>query len=210
MNNIQNGDRILFQGDSITDCGRRETADGLGEGYVSVVAGLIPLLQPDLNITILNRGVGGDRSAELLARWEEDCIDLRPTVLSIMVGVNDVWRIAGEWNGQKYIGPDEYRTNCTALIDQALEGGVRQLILCSPTTIENATNERMATLLAERGQIVRELAAKYRAIYVPTAELQLDLLHRRPDIMWTYDGCHPTMAGHAAMAHCWLKAVSLL
>ncbi|MBN1646665.1 MAG: SGNH/GDSL hydrolase family protein [Spirochaetales bacterium] len=204
---IKDGDLVLFQGDSITDCGRLDSSDGLGSGYVSIIRGTIACLPDAPRIRIVNRGIGGDRTEELLARWKQDCEDLKPDVLSLKIGVNDVWRIAGEWNGQTYIGPEQYEANYRILLDRALTAGVRQLVLCSPTTIENNTDNQLSGLLAERVEIVKKLAKAYGAAYVPFAEYQLDLLARKPEVKWTQDGCHPTTAGHSALAWCWLETM---
>ena len=89
---IHSDDIVLFQGDSITDAGRdRKTATGhtasaLGTGYAYHAAGLLLSNRPDSNLTILNRGVGGDQVTDLAARWKGDCLELEPTVLSVLVG----------------------------------------------------------------------------------------------------------------------------
>ena len=97
MISVRDGDVILFQGDSITDTGRADSPDGLGFGYVSAINGLLGSDSAALRVKILNRSVGGDRTTELLVRWKADCEDIKPRVLSIMIGVNDVWRIVGKW-----------------------------------------------------------------------------------------------------------------
>src|ERR1051325_8981235 len=107
---FKNGQRILFQGDSITDCGCRDpqNMNPLGTGYVAIIRGMISAQYPDLKVTILNRGRSGDRTEELLKRWDEDTRPLKPDWLSIMIGVNDVWRMRGEWNGQTHIALPQY------------------------------------------------------------------------------------------------------
>ena len=210
MNAITKNDCILFQGDSITDVGRRDTLDGLGTGYVSIINGLVNCLKPELELKILNRGIGGDRTVELLKRWKEDCEDIVPDVLSIKIGVNDVWRILGSWDGQTYVNPVEYQANYRELLDRALAVGVRQLVLCSPTTIENGTDAQVNALLEERVSIVKALASEYKAIYVPFAEVQRSLIHSRPEVYWTTDGCHPSSSGHASLAWTWLKATGFV
>jgi lysophospholipase L1-like esterase len=209
MTIIKDGDLVLFQGDSSTDCGRNESPDGLGNGYAAIVTGLLASSEKFPRVRSLNRGVSGDRSAELLARWKTDCEDLKPNVLSIKVGVNDVWRLLGEWCGQTYIGPEEFRANYRKLLDRALDAGVRQIILCSPTMIDEGKNKKILDLLIGSRDIVKELSAEYHAVYVPTQECQIELLKNRPDIRWTIDGCHPTSVGHAALARCWLEAVGI-
>ena len=207
---FRNGDRILFQGDSITDCGRRESPDGLGGGYVAMVQGILAARRPDLRVRILNRGISGDRTAELLTRWEEDCVQLKPDVLSIMIGVNDVWRKQGEWNGQKHIPLPQFRRNLVRLVEAAMSSGVRQLVLMSPTTIEKENNGPLNELLAEYDAFVRELAAAQQGIYVPARAAFLRAREQLPDVVWSADGCHPSIAGHALLAHEWLKAVGLV
>ena len=206
---FKTGDRVLFQGDSITDAGRG-TPPGLGSGYVAIIAGLLRGLRPELNLEIINRGIGGDRTAELLARWPEDCLDLKPDVLSIKIGVNDVWRLQGEWNGQKHIPLAEFRSNCITLLDQAQATRLRQLVLISPTTITHENISPLNDLLGEYDAAVRELARQYDAVYVPAREALLAARAEKPDIAWTSDGCHPSTAGHALIATTWLKAVGIL
>lgn len=207
MSFIDGSKLLLFQGDSITDAGRLDSADGLGSGYASVVAGLLHSREEGPRPRVLNRGVGGDRTVELLARWKADCEDLRPDTLSIMIGVNDVWRIRGEWNGQAYVPPAEYLSNYRALLDRARASGTERLILMSPTTIFDEGDAEVSALLDGEAEIVRSLAKEYGALYVPAREDQKRLLGERSGVKWTVDGCHPTLAGHAAIAACWLKAV---
>ncbi len=204
---LEDKDILLFQGDSITDAGRNETPDGLGWGYVALIAGTLPVARSGDRINVLNRGVSGDRTVELLARWKTDCEDLRPSVLSVMIGVNDVWRHRESWNGQTYVGPEEFVANYRKLLDRALACGVRRLVLCSPTTIDDAKSTDLQGLLDERVSLVKDLAVEYGALYVPLAEAQKSLLSRRPDIAWTQDGCHPTLCGHAALARVWVETV---
>ena len=206
---LRTGDHILFQGDSITDADRG-APPGLGNGYVAVVRGFLSALRPDLRVTIANRGISGDRTAELLARWQKDCIDLKPAVLSIKIGVNDVWRLAGEWQGQKHIPIPAFRDNYTPLLEQARTAGVRQLVLVSPTTITPDNRSPLNDLLGEYADATRELARTFDAVYVPARDALLAARENLPDFAWTRDGCHPTVAGHAVLAACWLRATGVL
>jgi lysophospholipase L1-like esterase len=208
-NTIQRNDSILFQGDSITDAGRQESPDGLGGGYVAMIAGILEARHADLGLKVTNRGLGGDRTTELLTRWRRDTLDLKPQVLSIKIGVNDVWRLRGAWNGQMYVPPDQYRQNYRTLLDQACAAGIRQLVLMSPTTIFDETDAEVSALLDERAACVAELAREYGAVYVPTRETQKEALRSSSEVKWTSDGCHPTTAGHALLGASWLKAVGL-
>jgi lysophospholipase L1-like esterase len=181
----------------------------LGFGYVAMIRGMLSVWRPDFNVRITNRGVGGDRTAELLARWKSDCLDLKPDVLSVMVGVNDVWRLMGEWKGQKHIPPAEFRANCTRLLEQASAAGIRQLVLVSPTTITPENRSSYNDLLAEYADATRELAGRFGGIYVPARDALLAARAALPEVEWTSDGCHPVTAGHAVIAAAWLKAVGI-
>lgn len=206
---IQSDDLVLFQGDSITDAGRCGTGDGLGGGYVAMVRAMLTARHPDLRVRIANRGVGGDRTVELLARWRADCLDVQPQVLSIKIGVNDVWRLRGEWNGQKFVPLADYRTNYERLIAQARAAGIRTLVLVSPTTIAEENDSELSRQLDERAACVRELAAANDAVYVPAREAILRALRDQPGVRWTNDGCHPTAAGHALIAATWMQSMGL-
>jgi acyl-CoA thioesterase I len=197
---------LLFQGDSITDSGRKDSPDGFGFGYVAIIAGALASKSRCASLRVMNRGVGGDRTAELLARWDEDCVALKPEALSLMAGVNDVWRLRGEWNGQTYIPPDRFKANYEELIDRARSGGVKRLILMSPTTIENEKDGELSALLDEEAAIVRGIAKRTKAVYVGAREEQKRVISERPDFPWTTDGCHPSLAGHALIALTWLRA----
>ena len=206
---IRSQDHILFQGDSITDAGRCSSADGLGSGYVAMVRAMLLVRHPELAVRVSNRGVSGDRTVELLDRWRPDCLDLRPQVLSIKIGVNDVWRLRGEWSGQKFVPIAEYRANYEKLVAQARAAGVRVLALVSPTTIAEENDSELGRQLDERAACVRELAAANGAVYVPARENLLRALREQPGVRWTSDGCHPTSAGHALLAATWLQALGL-
>lgn len=206
---IRSDDLVLFQGDSITDAGRCGSADGLGGGYVAMVRAMLTARHPDLRVKIANRGCGGDRTVELLARWRHDCLDIRPQVLSIKIGVNDVWRLRGEWAGQKFVPLADYRANYETLIAQAKAAGVRVLALVSPTTIAEENDSALSKHLDERAACVRELCAAHGGIYVPAREAMLRALKDQPGVRWTGDGCHPTNAGHALIAATWMQALGL-
>ena len=208
---IQPGDRILFQGDSITDCGRvrgqKRGANHVGDGYVAQLAGWFQALRPELRVEVLNRGCSGDRTAELLTRWQVDCLDLRPQVLSLKIGVNDVWRKLGTWNGQTYIALPEYVANVEQLLAQARKAGIRDLVLISPTTITQDNHSEINDLLGDYALAVRELAARYEAVWVDARTPLLHARAGRPEVPWTPDGCHPSAAGHGLIAAAWWRAV---
>jgi len=207
---FKNGDRILFQGDSITDCGWRDPAkvNTLGSGYVAMIRGLLSTRYPEVKVEIINRGVSGDRTEELLARWKEDCLDLKPDWLSIKIGVNDVWRKRTEHlGGQAFIAQDEYEANYRSLLEQAKAAGIARFVLVSPTPIDDDPQTDLNQLVAAYDGVVRELARRYDAIYVPAREKLWQAIASAPGLRWTAEGCHPTTPGHAVIAAAWLEAV---
>lgn len=207
MTALRAGDLVLFQGDSITDAGRCGTADGLGGGWVAMARALLVARDPGLDVRFANRAVSGDRSTEVLARWRVDALAERPDAISLMVGVNDVWRMRGEWSGQTFVPADAYRANLESMAAQARQAGIRTLILASPTTIAEEHDTSLSAHLDERAAIVRELASRFGAVYVPARETFVRALRTRPEVRWTHDGCHPTQAGHALIAGTWLESV---
>ncbi len=208
---LRRNDRILFQGDSITDAGRdRENPFNLGNGYVAILKGLIHGFYPELNAIILNRGNGGDRTTELLQRWDADCLALKPDVLSIKIGVNDVWRLAGEWNGQKHVPLKEFAANLDTLVTQARGKGIERIVLISPTTITPEADTPMNNMLGEYAEAVKQLAQRFNAVYVDARTPLLNARANDPKTSWTPDGCHPSISGHTLVAVAWLKAVGLM
>ncbi|HHT26765.1 MAG TPA: SGNH/GDSL hydrolase family protein [Firmicutes bacterium] len=209
---FKSGDRILFQGDSLTAADRDfHKPWHLGNGYVAIIAGLLAQARPDLRVEVLNRGVGGNRSAELLARWDADCLQLHPTWLSIMIGVNDVWRLRLPPSHKRYIPLDEFVVNYRQLLDTALAADVEHLVLVSPTLIELDMAGELNQLVAEYDEAVAALARQYEAIYVPLRQHLIEFSKSRSDLVWlrdpVSDGCHFNTLGHAVAAITWLTAV---
>ena len=206
MSLLQPHDFVLFQGDSITDAGRdRAVASDLGGGYAAMIAGRLRAERADLGVRVWNRGVSGDRTVELLGRWPTDTVALKPSVLSIMIGVNDVWRKRESWNGQTFVPLADYRAHLRSLTQSALEAGVRQLILMSPTTIDADNDSDLNHWLAEYAAAAAEHAVAIGAMYLDVRSPLMALRRDRPEL--TPDGCHPSIEGHAVIAALWWKAV---
>jgi acyl-CoA thioesterase-1 len=204
---IQPNDLVLFQGDSITDCARvRDQQDPqdsyrMGHGYALMAAGMLGVLRPGTGLRFENRGISGEGVRELAARWQADCLDLRPTVLSLLIGVNDEWRgVAGK------IWELEYRG---LLIRTRNELPGIRFVLCEPFLLPNFVQyAEWAPGVAERSRIVRALAAEYEAAFVPCQDvLDAAVTADVPAAYWAWDGVHPTTAGHMLLAQAWLAAV---
>lgn len=212
---IEKNHTILFQGDSITDCGRsRETQENannnhaLGAGYASKLAGALLADYPGHNLRVFNRGCSGDRVVNLYARWKADCVNLKPDWISILIGVNDTWHEFGSNNG---VEVDRYEQVYRMLLDYTRQKLPNVgLVLCEPFVLPCGVvaNEWLADVEA-RQRIVSRLAGEFNAVLVPFQKMFNDALKEAPCDYWAGDGVHPTPAGHARMAQFWRERTGL-
>lgn len=200
--------KILFQGDSITDAFRRpdETnpAYQLGNGYVFLVASRLGLDHPNRHFQFVNRGVSGEGSVDLLRRWEEDAIKVRPDVLSLLVGINDV---VHHFSGRSPTSAEQYEINFRHLLGRIRTSNpVVHFILLEPFLLpsEDKRQSWMEMVIALQ-QVVKALAAEYGATYIALQKPFEEACAVRPAEYWSYDGIHPTHAGFQLIADAWLR-----
>ena len=203
-------DSILFIGDSVTDVGRDRTNDvDLGQGYPLMIATALKERYAELELTFSNRGIGGDKLKDMAARWEVDCLSLNPTVVSILIGINDTWHAVGQdqFGSQEDLQQFEqlYRTLLTTLV----ENSVRQIILMEPFVLPYPTDREMwRSDLDSRIQVVRKLAYEFQADLIPLDGLLNAIGIKQGFALLTgEDGVHPTQKGHELIAKIWLDAV---
>lgn len=196
---------ILFQGDSITACHRN--GDDLGQGYAMLVSKVLEKKHPG-QFRFVNRGVSGDRVTDLYERRQADILDVKPDVLSILVGVNDVWHEKTGGNGvdvQTYL---EVYDKLLREIRQALPD--TKILLLEPFLNEGqATQEDIEWFegeIAMRSEAVQLLCAKHDVFFLPLQFDLYDLEEQKPAGYWTLDGVHPTLNFHQYMADKWVKA----
>lgn len=200
--------KILFQGDSITDADRvRDKEWELGRGYAAMAAAMLELDRPD--ITCYNRGISGNRVTDLYARIKNDILHLAPDVLSILIGVNDVWHDFAEIpNG---VSAEKYGRIYRMLLTEvrAALPEVKLMILEPFVVYGSATEAQYADFRREveaRAAIAREIAAEYGAVFVPL-QARLDAaVAKDHSERYTRDGVHPCRAGRALLARAWLDA----
>jgi lysophospholipase L1-like esterase len=208
------GDVLLFQGDSITDAGRDKehelpnNAGSFGTGYAIMAASWLLRELAGKELTIYNRGISGNKVYQLAERWEKDCIILKPSVLSILIGVNDYWHM----RDGRYAGtPEVYENDYRALLQQtrSLLPGVR-FVICQPFVLTgtSAVDESWLKPFSVYQEIAEKLATEFNAIWVPFQEAFHDAVKCAPAAYWTGDGVHPSMAGAQLMAETWLQAVA--
>ncbi len=197
---------ILFVGDSITDADRTGATPPYGTGYVALVRNLLLARYPALGLSIVNRGVSGDTTRDLAARWERDVIVLRPDWLVCMIGINDVWRAFGGIVSEAVPLP-EYTTRLRTLLDRARQTTGARLILMTPYMIEPNPAQPMRRQMDIYGAAVGEIAAQYDAVFVDTQAAFDAVLQATPPGAWADDQIHPNGPGHAVIALAFLRAV---
>jgi lysophospholipase L1-like esterase len=199
--------KIVFIGDSITDCGRRDEAAPYGNGYVSLVRGLLLARYPERQLRIVNQGIGGDTTRNLAARWKRDVIAERPDWLAVMIGINDVWRTYDS-NGIGAVGLEEYTATLRDLLKQTRATTSARLILAEPYMIEPDQNRPMRRQMDTYAAAVRQVADEYDAILVRTqAAFDAALACTTPKD-WADDQIHPNAPGHAIIGLAFLKAIA--
>lgn len=207
---------ILFQGDSITDCGRAriEITDpaylrsGLGPGYPYLIAARL-LCDRGRDFNFYNFGISGNRVVDLYARWKADCINLRPDILSILIGVNDTWHEKARQNG---VEVPRYEQFYRMLLDWTLkELPEIKLVLLEPFVfLFGAVGEDWIEEIDQRREVVAGIAKDYGAVFVPLQSILNNALKVAPQEHWLADGVHPMPAGHQLIADAWLKAAAPL
>jgi lysophospholipase L1-like esterase len=210
---LSKGNTILFQGDSITDAGRdrEESApnntSALGSGYSMLAAAALLEKFPALDLKIHNRGVSGNKVYQLAERWDKDCLDLKPDVLSILIGVNDIWhKLTGNYNGTVEI----YKKDFIALLERTKEALPQvKIIICEPFAVPGvkAVDDKWYPEFYSYQKAAREIADKFGAVFIPFQKVYDEAQKQAPGSYWTPDGVHPSFAGAQLMALAWLQFV---
>lgn len=206
--------RWVFIGDSITDCGRRDDPEKLGGGYVRLVRDWLLARSPSEAPQIINKGVGGDRIIELEKRWQEDVIAAHPNVLSIKIGINDVWRQLNPASAASGVKLEDFIAAYEKLLAATIAADANvKIVLCEPSVISPPQPAEGNAKLRPYVHAVRGLAGKFGdhvAHVVGMHEACLAAEKARPDVVWWADGVHPSSAGHMLLARTWLGETGLL
>lgn len=188
-------DVILFQGDSITDCGRgRIDVGNLGHGYVMLVSAWLSALYPQHNLKFINRGISGDKTNDLISRWDDDCVSLKPNWISLLIGINNTLNTSVECFEK------EYRD----LLERSLKDPDAKIILCSPFYVTDSPDVYSEDL-SPKIEVVNKLASEYGTILIPLDKIFQESCLLQTPAYWAPDGVHPSLAGHALIAQSWLK-----
>lgn len=210
--NLQKNCKLVMIGDSITDGGRKLPVgeglfDALGHGYVSLVDALLGAVYPNLGIRVVNMGSSGHTVLDLKERWQTDVLDLKPDWLSIMIGINDVWRqFDSPRQTEIHVLPDEYERTLDALITRTLPS-VPNIVLMTPFYLEPNLSDPMRRRMDEYGVIVRNLAEKHGTLFVDTqAAFDAVLADYYPATL-AWDRVHPNQTGQMVLARALLDAI---
>ncbi len=204
---------ILFQGDSITDGNRTRNNDWnhvMGHGYQFIIASKLWYENPKSNLKFFNRGVSGDKVTDLENRWEKDTLELKPDIISILIGVNDTMSVVNNQNPQSI---ETFETSYRNIIQKSKSQLPNvKFIICEPFILENGWVSKNTEIwkyeIQKRQKVAKRLAQEFDAIFVPFQQIFIDACRKAPIDYWIWDGVHPMPAGHELMARQWLKVVS--
>lgn len=207
------GDVILFQGDSITDAGRNKRQElpnnawSFGVGYANHAGSWLLEQMPGKDLTVYNRGISGNKVYQLADRWEKDCLELKPDVLSILIGVNDYWHFRnGEYDGT----PEIYENDFRKLLARTMEALPKlKLMICQPfiLTGTSAVDESWVEPFSAYQASAKKISDEFSATWVPFQEAFDRAIELADSTYWAADGVHPSMAGAQLMANTWLEAI---
>jgi lysophospholipase L1-like esterase len=206
---VQDGQLWLFQGDSITDCGRRG-GPPLGGGYAWLFSELVTAMWPERDIRYINKGIGGDNTVGLRNRWEDDVVRHQPNWLSLLIGINDLHTWLGDpANG---ISPALYKEKYDSILASTKEQTPAKLLLIDPfyisiDTCESSFRKRVLDTLPEYIAVVDEMAAKYDALHVKLHDIYAAHLKFREADYFCPEPVHPNHAGHLVIAGAMVKAL---
>ena len=211
---IKRGATLLFQGDSITDMkwgrNQRDRNHYLGHSYVYLIASRLHTDMPEAKLNFLTRGHSGNTVPDLKARWQTDALDLKPDVLSILIGVNDVGRAM---RSKKGVDVDAYEAGYRSLLAQSRKLNPElKIVLLEPFVLPRS--KAKTGRAAWRGQIdrlrpvVAELASQYKAVLLKTQDIFDEAARRAGPSHWIWDGVHPLPQGHELIARNWIETVA--
>jgi lysophospholipase L1-like esterase len=209
---LENGCRLVMLGDSVTDCGRSmPVGDGLynetGYGYVSLIQASLTAVYPDKGVRVINMGTSGDTVRELKARWDRDVVVQKPDWLSVMVGINDVWRqFDAPFEKEKHVYLEEYAQTLEELVN-ITKPMLKGLVLMTPYYIEPNTADSMRAAMDRYGLAVKGIAEKHGTYFIDTQAAFNNALAVINSNAFSRDRVHPNMSGHTILAREFLKVI---
>ena len=204
--------RLLVVGDSITEAGRDHDAwpgdrsGYLGRGYVAMAAALLDATYPAHRLVVQTRGVGGDTVCDLAERWQRDVVDLKPDWLTVMIGINDVWRQFDAPLPDLGTPPGEFEDGLSRLVETTLPA-LKGMVLMTPFFLERNSSDPMRARMDEYGAIVRRIAERNATDFIDTQAAFDRFLEQQHSYRLAADRVHPNDAGHMILARALLQAL---
>lgn len=197
---------ILFQGDSITEAHRCTEDEDMGTGYAMMVANRVLSEFPEKKVRFLNRGVGGDRVHDLKNRWQKDCLNLEPDIVSILIGINDT---VGKYFWSKPTSTKIFEEDYRILLEQTRDILGAEVVLLTPFIVCLTKLQLInRLLLKQKIEVVEKLSKEFGTLLVPLDRNFEEATRTIAPIYWSTDGIHPTTRGHSLIAQSWLKSAS--
>ena len=201
---LMDNSTVLFQGDSITDSGRkRNQNESLGDGYVMMTAAWLSALHPEYHVKFYNRGIAGNQIRDLRKRWKKDCLDLKPNLVSILIGVNDLglpfWKSSTP--------TESFQADYKSILEQTQQLQCK-IILLEPFLVHSHEDLLEVTEeLNKKIEVIKELSREFQTKLIPLNDIFIKACAKRAPSFWSIDGVHPTLAGHALIAKSWIQSV---
>lgn len=207
---LENMDRIVFAGDSVTDMGSTNPVgeglfDNVGRSYVRIIENMLAVYYPEIKVRVTNSGISGNTSRDLLARFDRDVVNLNPDWVSICIGINDVWRqFDSPAITDSHVLPDEYEKNVEDMI-MRVKDKVKGIFILSPYIIEPNKEDWMRRRMDEYVEISKKLADKHQCVFVDFQKMYEDYCRIRHSAYIAWDRIHPNQIGATLMAREFLK-----
>lgn len=205
---LKNGDTIIFAGDSTTDADKTKTGDGLGNGYVRLIRDALVAFCPMNHFRILNVGVGGNTSSQLLSRWDADVASHDPDIVFCMIGINDVWRQFDYLDPpSKWISEEMYEANIAQICEKAKP--VREFYLMTPYYMERNRTDEMRSMTERYAVRLNAVAKRYGVKVIDLQKVFDKYMEYRPGQSISWDRVHPGAFGSMLIAREILKEMSV-
>ena len=198
MIELKKGMRILFHGDSLTDNLRADVTEFIGCGYTRFVSSYLRGSFPELNLEFINRAVSGNRTCDLVERWDWDTIHVKPDVCSIMIGVNDCWR---KYDANDPTTAEQFEKNYRNILNKCKDNGIKCIIIEPYLLMTHPEREIwLKEDLVFKQEITKKLAKEYDCEYIPMQDIFNKACETTDPIYWSWDGVHPNIAGQFIIA----------